>query len=97
MPWNAEPGFAVGHDMADEQNIPPIPPELERAIDSFRREHDLPSRADAILELIRRGLSAPPSSADSPKPHGDKLEDAVDRATSRPVVVLGEPEEPDER
>ncbi len=73
-----------------------IPPELERAIDSFRREHDLPNRADAILELIRRGLAVAPS-ADSPKPHGDKLGDAVERATSRPVVMLGEPEDPDER
>lgn len=36
-----------------------IEPELERAIDDYRRRHDrIPPRADAIKELLRRGLAA---------------------------------------
>jgi hypothetical protein len=54
--------------MADEANseriITPMPPSLVKVIDDYRFAHRIASRAEAIRQLIARGLEA---SADSEK------------------------------
>jgi len=52
--------------MADEANseriITPMPPSLVKAIDDYRFAHRIASRAEAIRQLIARGLDADPNS-----------------------------------
>jgi metal-responsive CopG/Arc/MetJ family transcriptional regulator len=42
----------------DPRIIVPMPPKLIREIDDFRWANRIPSRAEAIRQLIRRGLKA---------------------------------------
>ena len=44
-----------------------LTPEELKAVDDFRFEHRLPTRAAAVRELLRRGLL--PAPGDDAKPH----------------------------
>ncbi len=61
----------------DERLQVMLDPEEMRAIDDFRFNHRLPTRAAAVRELLRRGLA------------GEERGDVVDGSRSKDFGVLG--------